>query len=362
MATADRGQRRSQNSFPGVGMKIVVRIPNWLGDVIMAVPALRRLRHSVPDTTIDLIGPGWASDILSDAGLCEKFVALGDQKQTGVLATSRDLRSRKYDLGILFTNSFSSAFSMRLAGIPRRFGYATDGRGFLLTDRVAIPEQTDPKHHVFSYLNIADAVIGKVGLAAAGDDEPDMSIRVSPTFASDAERFLLNLGIDSGKPLIVLGIGSANSNAKRWGAERFARLNDLLRRDLGANVILLGSRNDHEVAARVAAAAIHDLVDLTGQTELSRAAGILDRADAVVSNDMGLGHLAAALGTRTFVIFGPTDPVTTRPYSRTAKVLTADVECSPCMLRECPIDHRCMTRVSVETVFSEVSAAVTRHK
>lgn len=339
-------------------MKILVRIPNWLGDVVMAVPSLRRLRDMFPEAAIDLLGPAWASDILSNTSVYDGFLPVDGQRSRSVVSLAHRLRQSRYDLGLLLTNSFSSAFSMRLAGIPRRFGYSTDGRGFLLTDRTRVSDTNEEQHHVYNYLKLVDELASKMGRHISDTTAPEISIAVSPDTVSDARSFLNNLGVDESRAVIALGAGSANSNAKRWGAERFAALNDLLQDELDACVILLGSGDDHEVAAEVAAQSRRRPIDLTGQTDLSRAAGILQRARAVVSNDMGLAHLSGALCTPTFVIFGPTDARRTRPFSGAAKVLTANVECSPCMLRECPIDHRCMTRVTVEDVFSEVKAAL----
>lgn len=339
-------------------MKILIRTPNWLGDVVMAVPALRRLRATFPEARIDLFSAPWVASVLENSKLFDGNVSLEGKELGKTVATSRRLRDRRYDLGILFTNSFSSAFLMRLTGSNRRLGYATDGRGFLLTDRVEAPEWKDRRHQVFYYLNLvreAARIFGRGGSSAQVDDG---SLSLSSASADDADAFLSNLGVPPDRPLIVFGAGSANSEAKRWPPQNFAGLGDRFRIEYGASIVLLGSGSDHGASDGVAAASKRRPIDLTGQTDIARAAGILHRATAVVSNDMGLAHLSAALGTPTFVIFGPTDPETTRPFSEHARVISAGVECSPCMLRECPIDHRCMTRVTPDGVFAEVAAAL----
>ena len=169
---------------------------------------------------------------------------------------------------------------------------------------------------------------------------------------ADTRDFLTRKGVDLSRPIVALGPGSTNSMAKRWPYERFATVADLLHKEKAANIILLGGPDDVEVAAKISAMSRASLLDLTAKTSLGDAADILSVCDLMISNDMGLAHVAPAVGTTTLVIFGPTNPVTTRPFSELAQVLRVEVECSPCMLRECPIDHRCMERVTVEQVFS----------
>jgi heptosyltransferase-2 len=150
---------------------------------------------------------------------------------------------------------------------------------------------------------------------------------------------------------VAIGAGSTNSRAKRWLPERFAELNDRLQRELGANVILLGSAGEEKVANKVMEKSVFKPIRLTGKTTLDEAVSILAEVDLLISNDMGLAHIAPATGTDTIVIFGPTNPDTTRPFSQRAEIIRKDVECSPCMLRDCPIDHRCMTWISTDDVF-----------
>jgi heptosyltransferase-2 len=179
---------------------------------------------------------------------------------------------------------------------------------------------------------------------------PDISLLISDERKMAARSRLAALGIDPAKKLVVLGAGSANSRAKRWPVERFAELSDRLQSEFDANVVLLGSKDDVKIAAQLVDISKRRPIDLAGETELDEAAAIISTADLMISNDMGLAHLAPAVGTPTIVLFGPTNPETTRPYSRNAEIIRKDVECSPCMYRDCPIDHRCMTRISIEEV------------
>jgi heptosyltransferase-2 len=163
-------------------------------------------------------------------------------------------------------------------------------------------------------------------------------------------------GISGDLKTVALAPGSTNSRAKRWIPHRFAQLNDRLQSELNCNVILLGSKDDKEISRTVSSLSRLPPHDLTGETDIEDATAILAEIDLLISNDMGLAHLAPAVGTETLVIFGPTNQLTTRPFSDSAGIVTADVECSPCMLRDCPIDHRCMTRISVEQVFERAKA------
>ncbi|HYJ92306.1 MAG TPA: lipopolysaccharide heptosyltransferase II, partial [Pyrinomonadaceae bacterium] len=217
---------------------------------------------------------------------------------------------------------------------------------------VVIPAWKDTRHEVFYYRELIKAVEScLVGTSMVYDTEPNSSLAVSSTRKDEAREFLRQQGIDFSRPVIAVGAGSTNSVAKRWPAERFARVAELLQREFDANIILLGSGGDKIVSDEVANLLIFKPIDLTGKTSIADAVSILSVANLLISNDIGLAHVAPAVGTRTVVIFGPTNPVTTRPFSPLAEVVRHEVECSPCMLRECPIDHRCMTRVTVEQVF-----------
>ena len=154
------------------------------------------------------------------------------------------------------------------------------------------------------------------------------------------------------KKIIALGVGSTNSRAKRWAAESYAELNDKLQNESNANVVLVGAKDELDVSNEVFEKSKRKPTILTGKTSLAEAAAILSEIDLLVSNDMGLAHVASAVGTKTLVIFGPTNPATTRPWN--AEIIYKAVECAPCMLRDCPIDHRCMTRISADEVFERV--------
>ena len=335
-------------------MKIVVRGTNWVGDAVMTVPAMRELRRAFPYAHISLLNPAWAEGIFRDSKIFDDILVFDrtGTRFTDIVGQVRVLRPHDFDVVVLLPNSFASAFVVKLAGIKKRIGYGTDGRGFLLTESVAVPEWKKERHEVFYYLNLV-AEIERVltGRITLYQGKPQPALEVSDGRRLSAHDKLIDSGVDRTRKTIALAPGSTNSRAKRWLAESFAGLNDRLQKELNANVILLGSPDEQEVSNAVITAAKEKPIDLTGKTDLANAVAILSEIDLLISNDMGLAHIAPAVGTKTLTIFGPTDPTTTRPLSEHAEIITANVECAPCMLRDCPIDHRCMTRISVDNVF-----------
>ena len=343
--------------------KIVVRGTNWIGDAVMSVPALRALSLIFPDAEIVLHTKETVEGLFEDADFIDRVLPFEKRRSKikQAVAQADLLGDETFDLAILLPNSFGSALTSKLARIPRRIGYNKDLRGLLLTDPIPVPEWKNKRHEVFYYLNlIAEVERRYAGSSGITEYEPDISLAVSEERRDAARRMLSNAGADLARRLVAIGAGSTNSMAKRWGVDKFAALNDRLQIEAGAQTILVGAPSETDVSRDVIERSKVKPIDLTGQTGVAEAAAVLSVADLLVSNDMGLAHVAPAVGTRTAVIFGPTDPVTTRPFSDEAVVIRNNVECSPCMLRECPIDHRCMTGVTVEHVLEVCRDLLTR--
>lgn len=334
--------------------KIVVRGTNWIGDAAMSVPALRELSRIFPDAEIVLHTKTSVEGIFEDADFIDRILPYKKAKSRikRTIDQADQLGDEDFDLAILFPNSFESAITTKLAKIPRRIGYNKDLRGLLLTDPIAVPEWKDKQHEVYYYLNlVAEAERRYLDTSTVLAGIPDASLCVSEERRNAARRLLQAEGVDLSRKLVAIGAGSTNSRAKRWGTANFAELTDRLQTEFDAQIVLVGAESEKDVSEEVFGAAIKKPFDLTGKTNVAEVAALLSVADLLVSNDMGLAHVAPAVGTNTAVIFGPTNPVTTRPFSDNAVVIRHKVECSPCMLRDCPIDHRCMTRVSVDSVF-----------
>lgn len=330
-------------------MKILVRGTNWIGDAVMTIPALRELRRIFPAARVTLHAREWASGIFEDAEFVDEILPIRSGET--VFEQAKKLRERHFDLGILFTNSFQTALVAKLGKIKRRFGYANEGRKILLTDAVKIPEWKAERHESFYYLNLIAEIEKEIlKTKTVSLDNLQINLTVSEKRRSAARKILETNGVDLSKKIIALGVGSTNSRAKRWQAVSFAELNDRFQKELNANVVLIGAKDETDVSLEVFEQSKRKPVILTGRTSLSEAVAVLSETNLLVSNDMGLAHVAPAVGAKTLVIFGPTDPRTTQPTGSEI-IRREDVACSPCMLRDCPIDHRCMTRISAAEVF-----------
>ena len=334
--------------------KIFARGTNWVGDAVMTIPAMRELRRIFPSAQITLFTRSWARGIFEDADFIDEILTFekSESKTGDVFGQAKIIKEKNFDLAVLFPNSFESALTAKLGKISHRFGYARDARSFLLTDAIKIPEWKNERHEVYYYLNLIAEIERKFfGKETVSQNEPKTDLRVSEARKVVARQILEANGVDLSRQTIALGVGSTNSRAKRWQTESYAELNDRLQTELKANVILVGAENESDVSLEVFEKSDVKPIILTGKTDLAEATAILSEIDLLVSNDMGLAHIAPAVGTKTLVIFGPTNELTTRPIG--AEIIRRNVECAPCMLRDCPIDHRCMTRISAAEVFAK---------
>jgi heptosyltransferase-2 len=334
--------------------RVVVRGANWVGDAVMTVSALRELRRVLPSAHITLATRPWAQGIFAGAGIVDELLLI-DDTQRGLRATLRQIaewRARRFDLALLFPNAFEPAFIAAAARVPLRMGYATDGRGFLLTHPLAVPAWRSEQHEVFYYLNLVFGLEHALtGAAQFESREPQFQLRVSAERQEAARKLLGRHGALEDRPLVALCPGSTNSRAKRWPPAYYAALADHLMGKAKANVAIIGSREESDVTQEVVSKMRRRPVVLTGETDLAETVAVLSVADLLVTNDTGPAHISAALERPTLVIFGPTNPLTTRPFSPTADIMRRPPDCAPCMLRDCPIDHRCMTAITPVEVF-----------
>ncbi len=332
-------------------MKIIVRGTNWIGDAVMQIPALREIRCLFPDAHISLYTRSWTQAIFQDADFIDNILTF--ETNDSIFKQAKIWRNEKFDLAILFTNSFQSAFLAKLGGAKKSFGYKNEFRSFLLSKAINKPSWKNSRHEVFYYLNlVAEVEKHYLGTSTIINEVSKIELPISEQRQLEARKLLENYGVDFSKKIIALGVGSTNSRAKRWESESYAKLNDLLQQELNANVLLIGTKDELDVSNDVAEKSHLKPLILTGKTSLSEAIAILKQVDLLVSNDMGLAHIAPAIGTKTLTIFGPTRSETTQPIG--SEIIRKDVECSPCMLRDCPIDHRCMTKISPLEVFEKV--------
>lgn len=323
-------------------MKILARVPNWIGDAVMCLPALEALAGR---GRVTVAAQGWVKDLFTGLDYIHDVIPLPAGSRLRALRDAgRRLKEGGFDQGILFTNSFASALIFALAGIPERWGYPTDGRRFLITHRVPRRPSDAPRHQIHRYLALAAAMGAPMG-------PPRLSLPLTEADDREARRLLDEAGVNPDQPLMILNPGAFYGPAKRWPAERFAELADRLRKTYDAEVAIVGSAAEAELARKISSLQGGRLHVLAGRTTLRTLAGVLRSARLCVTNDSGPMHLAIALSVPTVAVFGPTDPEETGPIQEPALVLKRDVVCWPCAYRECPFDHRCMMQISCADVF-----------
>jgi heptosyltransferase-2 len=312
--------------------RIVVRAPNWLGDVVLSLAAVRDVRRQFPSARLEVLARPSVSGLY---GAVPEVDAV--RTSAGLRADARQLRGA-FDAAILLPNSFGAAFVAWRAGIAERWGYRTDARGLLLTRGVPVPASVRGQSQVYYYR----AMLAGAGLATT--DPPDTSLR-----CPEAWRAETGARLGTG-PFIVMTPGAAYGSAKRWLPERFAEAGDALALDHDAEVLILGAASDRALGEGIASRMQRRPRVLCGETSLADLVAILAGARLLLTNDSGGMHVAAALGTPVVAVFGPTDWRETSPVGTRHRLVREPVHCAPCLLRDCPIDHRCMRGVSVRRV------------
>ena len=325
---------------------VLVRLPNWLGDTVMALPALHGLRAARPGVCVMAVGR-WAS-LLAGQGVADALVHYppggGERRR---LAAS--LRAMRPDGAVLLPNSFESAIAARLWGARMRLGYDTDLRRALLTHAVPLPS---PRlHQVDEYRGLLESSGVKV-------PETDPTWRLGEDAAAGAavSALLEQCGISGGVRAVGLHLGAAFGSSKQWPASSFAEAATRLS-ERGLCPVLLGSPADAEMAGAVSTSAGWAIPSLVARDRLDLLPRILARLVCLVSSDTGVAHLAAAVGTPTVTLFGPTDPRLTAPRSRAARRVAGRAPCAPCFLPRCPIDHVCMRDITAASVVEAVEEA-----
>ncbi|MFN2530500.1 MAG: lipopolysaccharide heptosyltransferase II [Pyrinomonadaceae bacterium] len=341
--------------------RVVVRGTSWVGDSVMIIPALRALRKLLPEASITLAVRESVKDLFAEAEFIDELFVYDEGDS--VFKQSREWHKAQFDLAILFQNAFRAALIPFLASVPLRFGFATERRSFLLTNPVALPHWRSSRHEVFFYLYLIAALEHSLfGTNTVCDAEPDIRLELSLNDRNAGLALLSSNGANTEGPLVAICPGSTNSRAKRWSAAAYANLADKLIATGKTTVVLIGAPSELDVTSEVIDHMIEKPVVLTGKTSVKNITAVLDAAELLVTNDTGPAHIAAALGTPSVVIFGPTNPSTTRPFSSLAEIIHHPPECAPCMLRDCPIDHRCMTVITVDEVFDRAQAILSKSR
>jgi len=334
--------------------RILVRGPNWLGDAVMCEPALRGLRKLFPDAQIALLVKPAVADLFAGHPALTRVLTYDTEGRhaglSGKWVLAGQLRRQGFDLAVLFQNAFEAAFLMFLAGVSRRYGYATDGRSLLLSDPVAAPDRRTLVHQVRYYWDL----LKPLGLTG---DPPTPELFVFPEEEQAMAGRFAQGGLSATDVIVGINPGSTYGGAKRWLPERFAEATERLSRTIResreqqVSVVIFGAKGEerlgHEIAVRLTS---RSLV-LSGATTIRELMAAVKRCAMLLTNDTGPMHIASAFQVPVVAIFGPTDWRTTSPFGSPHAIVRQPVDCAPCLLRECPIDHRCMTRVSVDQVY-----------
>ena len=332
-------------------MRIVIRAPNWLGDAVMALPAMEAVRLAMPGSLLTVAAIPSVAPIFDEqtSARPDSVVTI-----TGKRSEAKELRAGGFDAILLLPNSFRAALSARRASIPERWGFAVNLRGPLLTKRVSVPGTR--VHQSTYYLELARGL----GMTA----EPRLPrVAVSSRTANRVAALLEpHEAGGASSPMVGFAPGAAYGHAKRWPPSRVTEVIVRLTRERGVACVLLGAPADRDAGREIESSLPADVraINLIGRTGLREFAGVLARCRAFVSNDSGGMHLAAAMGVPVTAIFGPTDERVTAPLGE-HDVLIHQVFCRPCMLRDCPIDHRCMKGISAASVFDAVSRRLEAH-
>ena len=346
-------QTQSQRVGPRRIKRILIHGANWVGDALMTTPAISCIRRAFPRASITALAVPPVQGIYRGQPDLEETILYqrsGRHRGTaGKRQLVKELRAGRFDMAVLFPNSFESALLAFWGRIPVRIGYQTDGRSALLTHGIKRDKDILGRHQVGYYLGLPHSLGWKEG-------ERKLSL---PLAAGDEKwtiQLLRDKGWQEGKPLVAFAPGASYGPAKKWEPLRFAKVADALIADHLAQVMIVGSRKDQGEAEEMASKMRGKAWDLTGETTLGQLAALLARCDLLVANDSGAMHVAAATQTPIVALFGPTDPARTSPYGVRYRLLRHEVDCSPCLLRECPTDHRCLRGIKVNEVLEAASA------
>jgi len=329
---------------------IIVRMPNWIGDLVMATPVLTDLRKAYPQASITAMCRSPLCELLQDDPEIDELFCFSKASVFGRRSEKRSvvekLRQGKYDLGILLTHSFSSAWWFWQGRVERRLGYECNGRKLLLTDSASLPENIQHQHLVLTY----KMLLAPLGIPLS-DTHPRLFL--SEKEVASARVVLEQRGVPKEAILIGINPGATYGSAKCWLPHRFREVTERLLTNPSIYVVYFGDLATSSLVKEICAGLPSRVINLAGHTSLRELAALISLCDVLLTNDSGPMHIADALGTPLVALFGSTSEVVTGPF-RTGKVIHKHVECSPCYQRACPIDFRCMKQIEAEEVYQEI--------
>lgn len=323
----------------------MVRSTNWVGDAVMTTPAMGALRATYPEAEIVVVANPLVSELFTFHPYCDRVILYNKkgahQGFNGLWRFARELRREKFDLAVLFQNAIEAALMAFLAGIPRRAGFRTDARRPLLTHGVPVSKVERRLHHTHYYLQMLER------LGICGGDG-NLRLECTPQEITWAQQHLEGKKGD----WVAINPGAAYGSAKRWFPERFAETADRLAEEYGVRIVLTGGPGEKEIGQDIAAAMKTEALNLIGRTSVRQLMAVLTRVRLLISNDSGPMHVGAAFGIPIVAVFGPTDHTTTSPKADSCRIVRKDTDCAPCLLRQCPTDHRCMKAITADDVLA----------
>jgi heptosyltransferase-2 len=335
--------------------KMLIRGPNWIGDAVMCTPALAALRSGFPHAQMILLVNATIAQLLKNNPHLDRiwvYDKAGEhQGLVGKFKLSQELSRESYDMAVLFQNAFEAALLAKLAKIPIRYGYPTDGRGLLLTHRAPLPKAAC--HQVEYYLHL----LSPLGL---NGDSKRLWLATTDSENEAARQYIRSQGMD-GEAVVGINPGATYGAAKRWPTERYALLADRLIESQKVRIVIFGGPGEEGLGHAISSQMRYPALVLSGRLTVRELMAMIRQCALLITNDSGPMHIAAAFGIPLVAIFGPTDPQTTSPLGEKSLLLRKSVDCSPCLLRECPIDHRCMTRMTVDEVFEAAERHLKNH-
>jgi len=335
----------------GFMKNVIVSCPTWVGDLVMATPTLRALRATFPAAYVAYLCSSYSAGILENAPWCNEIILRnersGARRFGELLRTARVLRERHFDTGILLTNSFSSACTFYLGKVERRIGYDRDFRSFLLTDNLKPLKDGEgfvPVPVIEYYLKIAEYL----GCDASNKK---MELSINESSIQKAEEIFAKHGVDTARKVVALNPGAAYGPAKCWPAEYYAEIGQWLSEEMNAEVLVLGAPSERRTAEKVASSMRQPPKRIFSEnTNLKVLKALIRKLDLLITNDTGTRHIACAFGIPVITIFGSSDPRWTATGFDGEIALSINVECGPCMRRQCPTEHKCMIDLKPQVV------------
>lgn len=334
--------------------RIVIRAANWVGDAVMTTPVVRAVRTNFPRASITVLAKPWVVPVYQNNPHIDRVMVYENEGRhkmgVGTLRLAKDMQAHQFDLAILMQNAFEAALLAFLARIPERLGYNTDARRLLLNRCIRMEPLLKKGHLIDYYL----AILSSAGLETAGRD---LELYPSSGDREWAQRFLKAQALSEPcRPVLGINPGATGGTAKRWFPERYAQLAANLAKRHQTRVIIFGGPADRDLGNEISAMTQGACINMAGRTSLSKAFALIEALNLFVTNDSGLMHVAAALNVNQVAVIGSTDHIATAPANQNSVMVRQQVSCSPCLKKQCPGDHKCMDRISVDMVMAACNA------